>query len=245
MSPKSCVTYEVTHPGATLEEILDEPDWAAGQNHRVGFKNPEGRRTGFTTGGPDDELTDPKIVEDARQKFELLRGKVKKGERVNFRDVVQSMTDFHLLHPERRAVGWRYVLRCTEDEIKYGQEWPANIKRKQRKDKADMQKDRKDGDDREKIEVRRVGGGKDEAGADEEQGGVDEAEAAFAKQIHEETEYIATLENNDGLGKSPQSIPRKNITIDQVDQFTPDHWFPRGSLREPTARPLTWPSQLR
>lgn len=247
MPPHSALAYEAIHPGATLEEILDEPDWAAGDSHRVGFKTVEGRRTGFTTGGPDDELTDPKIVEDAMKKFELLRGKARKRELINFRDVVQGMTDFHLLHPERRAVGWRYVLRCTEDEVKYGQMWPANIKRKERKDKEERkEKGEKGGEEVTRAGVRRsIGGG--EAGPEEEEGGEDEAEAAFVKQLLEETEYIASLENNDGLGRSPQAIPRKNTTIDQVDQFTPDHWFPRhpGLTRTTGAHPMNGEPPLR
>lgn len=228
-SSNTWLAHELTHPGATLEEIQNEPDWSAGHNHRVGFKTIDDRRVGYVTGGPDDEEADERIVAEARRKFELLRGKAKKGERINFRDVVKGMTDFHMIHPERRAVGWRYVLECTEDEIKYGQEWPANVKRKERAEEAEKdekkEKDKKKDEHAERKEaVEKHEEGVREGPPDE---GATDGEEAFAKKIREETEYLSSLKNNDGQGKSPQAIPRKDITIEQVDQYTPDHWFPR------------------
>lgn len=240
MSPKSWLAREVSHPGATLEEIQDEPDWTAGHSHRIGFKTHDDRRAGFITGGPDDELTDSKIVEAARRKFELLRGKARKGELINFRDVVKGMTDFHLLHPERRAVGWRYMLGCTEDEVKYGQEWPANVKRQQRKEEADKKK-KEEKEDKEPREGKVDKGREEEQGTGaEEEGPKDETELSFVQELRKESEHIASLENNDGTGKSPQAIPRKNISIDQVDQYTPDHWFPRHPdlVRNTGAHPM-------
>lgn len=238
MTTKTWFAHEISHPGASLEEIQEEPDWAVGHSHRVGLKTYEGRRAGHTAGGPDDELTDPKIVETARQKFELLRGKARKGELINFRDVVKGMTDFHLLHPERRAIGWRYVLECTEDEVKYGQEWPANIKRQEAKEEADKKEEGKEAGG--EARTQKVGEAPKEKKADAEEAALGEAESAFIQQLREEIEHISSLENNDGLGKSPQAFPRKNTTIDQADQYTPDHWFPRDPdlIRTTGAHPM-------
>lgn len=41
--------------------------------------------------------------------------------------------DFHLQHPENRPEGWRYVLNATEDWVKWKQNWPANIKKREEK----------------------------------------------------------------------------------------------------------------
>ena len=241
MTSHAWLAYEIAHPGATLEEIQAEPDWEAGHDHRVGFKAADGRRAGHVTGGPDDELADPKIVEEARRKFELLRGKVGKGERINFRDVVQGMTDFHLIHPERRAAGWRYVLECTEDDIKYGQEWPANIKRQQRMEKEDKKKAKKaKREEPSKGEARQIRSEEAEPSAKEKEEGLTEEQAAFIKELNAEAEHWANMKNNDGLGKSPVAIPREDLTIDQIDQYTPDHWFPRHKtlIRETGAHPM-------
>lgn len=37
-----------------------------------------------------------------------------------------------MYHPEGHPFGWRYVLDFTEDEIRNQQDWPANIKQRQK-----------------------------------------------------------------------------------------------------------------
>lgn len=226
------ISRALSHPGATIEEIQDEPDWEAGHSHRVGFKNRQNRRPGFVSSGPDDEneIVDEQLIREAREKFELVRGKAREGKFVNFRDIVKGLQDFHLIHPARRSVGWRYVLECTEDGIKYGQDWPANVRRQGQEDKkkSDQTESRQpDGEEGKATKAGRSDRDEQQDGG-EQQTEDDQKDDALARQLVEEQKHIASLRSNDGLGKSPQSALRSDITIDQADQFTPDNWFPRS-----------------
>ncbi|EXA28602.1 nitrate reductase (NADH) [Fusarium oxysporum f. sp. pisi HDV247] len=215
MPPQGWVVKVKHHPGASLEEVQGEPEWEAGHNHHVGLKNQEGRRPGYAGEEFGLEELDGDI-RDAREKFHRLQEKATKDELVNFRDIVQGIKDFHLIHPEKRSIGWRHMLECTEDWVKYGQDWPANAKKKEEAHVGQ----------REQREEMNYGSTQDEG----EQGKNDEYNAeqtALLKQLQDERDYIASLEVNDGNGRSPQRNNRSDIAIDQADQFTPDNWFPR------------------
>lgn len=124
------------HPGSTQKEIEQEPDWnkAHRHEHRVGYKSYRyGRRPGVTHA--DDERTaDDDDVEKAREGYKVISNKAKRGDLVNFRDIVLNEKDLHLRHPENRSLGWRFVLQCTEDWVKNEEEWPANIEKRKKEE---------------------------------------------------------------------------------------------------------------
>ncbi|KAH7118490.1 Oxidoreductase, molybdopterin-binding domain-containing protein, partial [Dactylonectria macrodidyma] len=194
------------HPGSTLEDIQDEPEWSWGHNHRVGFRNRHNRFPGQTTSskppGHDDE-----VVGEARRRFGHLEEKMSKEGRVNFRDIVQGLEDFHLLHPETRPMGCRFVLECTEDWVKYEQDWPADRKKEDKDDGEETQQEPQESKQERSPE-----------------------ESAFLEALKQEREYISNLGINDGNQKSPQTDNLADVDIDQADHFTPDNWFPRSPL---------------
>jgi len=130
------------HPGSTAEEVEAEPDWKHKDNeHYAGYKNRGGRKAGFS--GDDYEGWDHE--EDIEADKELLL-KVKRetdtkgGKLVNWQDALKSQKDLSLYHPEGRPYGWRYVLNYTEDEIRNKQDWPANIKKREKEKQKEEQK---------------------------------------------------------------------------------------------------------
>lgn len=127
------------HPGSSAQAIQDEPDWGGQHQHRVGFKNRQDRRPGLTHAAEDDE----ELVRDekeAEQEHDQLISREKSGELVNFRDMVENEKDFHLRYPDNKSIGWRYVLECTEDWVKNTEEWPANVKKRQKQQAAEQEK---------------------------------------------------------------------------------------------------------
>lgn len=74
------------------------------------------------------------------------------------------MQDFHLRRPENRSLGWRYVLDCTEDEIRNNPAWPANIKKKKKEEEA-KKKEQEEKGNQDGID----GEGKKDAHSDSEQ----------------------------------------------------------------------------
>ena len=142
------------HPGSTASEIKDEPTWSGEHQHRIGFKNRQDRRPGLTHEGDeqsiqqDDQIAEREhFSERTKAEYDRLRRKVQKGELVNFREIVESEEDLHLRYPENRPLGWRYVLNYTEDWVKNGEEWPANVQRRQKeREKAKAESSTNGGD---------------------------------------------------------------------------------------------------
>ncbi|KAF9875001.1 nitrate reductase [Colletotrichum karsti] len=217
------------HPGSSRRDIENEPNWGSGHNHRVGFKNKDNRVPGY--------------VEEARGKLTAYHTRVNQGDLVNFEDIITSQENLSLLHPENRSVGWRYVLNVTEDWVKYGQKWPANIEAEKKKleEKEEKEKEQKEsngdksqqnGHTEEPVE----NGDQSENGGDEEHEKEDEKpedkyaphELALLRGLKHESDYMKTLEINDGKRESPQKDHRQQIAIDEADQFTPDNWLPRS-----------------
>ena len=77
------------HPGSTIQEIENEPDWVDGHEHRIGYKNRQGRRPGLTHAG-DEEEEDEEFKRKAAEELGNFRKRVHKGELVNFRDVINQ-----------------------------------------------------------------------------------------------------------------------------------------------------------
>ena len=142
------------HPGSTTEDIANEPDWKNihGHNHRVGFRNKQVDRLPGITHRDDERIEEAEeLGDEAKAKYEKLKARAKKGDLINFRDLIEGEKDLHLRHPENRSLGWRYVVEATEDWVKNKEEWPANIKRRQQKEekrKKEEQEKGKDGDDK-------------------------------------------------------------------------------------------------
>lgn len=81
------------HPGSTTEEIEDEPEWGSGHQHRVGYKNRDDRWPGLTHLGEEEE----EDVEEAVEEYKELAQKEKKGDLVNFRDVITHEKVWHTI----------------------------------------------------------------------------------------------------------------------------------------------------
>lgn len=75
------------HPGASGLEILNEPDWTKTHSHRVGTRGRDARFIGLTHGG-DEKVQE--LEEIAEETLNELREKVKKGELVTVRDIMQK-----------------------------------------------------------------------------------------------------------------------------------------------------------
>ncbi|CRK27704.1 hypothetical protein BN1708_014926 [Verticillium longisporum] len=226
------------HPGSSEQAIENEPDWGAGHNHRVGFKNVDGRVPGYSG-----EPGGPKYWEKAMKKYEALLDRKRKGELINFRDVIDGEDDLRLIHPQDRAVGVRFALDCTEDWVKYGQKWPINEakkkkveeKKKKREEEQDSQqngagKPAKPAHDDKTSHGDLKDGRKNDVGEGEtlEDKYTDE-ERALLRALQHEKDYMANLGTNDGNQESPQKHNRCDVSIDEADQFTPDNWFPRSA----------------
>jgi nitrate reductase (NAD(P)H) len=81
------------HPGSSAQEIEEEPAWGRGHEHRTGYRNRWNRVPGLTfheEDGHDEE--EEKFVEEANAKEKDLRDRVKKGELVDFQDVMKDQT---------------------------------------------------------------------------------------------------------------------------------------------------------
>ena len=240
------------HPGSTVYDIRNEPNWTGRHLNRIGFVNRDGRRPGLTdiprdddqqSGEDDDDYEDE--IEQARRKLEELREEVDAGNLVNFRDIVEHQHDFHIAHPENRSLGWRYVLNTSEDWVKNQENWPANLRRKEVEEQRKGQED--DGvvtvDTQEEHEWRASEknkhhdaqhvGAQQLAKEESEKAATDikemytPQERALLEVLQNEQGYICSLKQSDGKKRSPQTHNRSSITIDEQDQFTPDNWLPR------------------
>lgn len=241
------------HPGATLEQIQGEPHWEASQN-RIGLKNRHNRRPGICGGEYEGHIDqdEESLVGEARTKFKALQDKAKKGELLNFRDIVQGLKDLRRDNADPHPEGWRFVLQSTEDWVKYDQDWPANVKRRQKAEQEQKEQDEKEKDDNGGSDTSEEEGddsSKDadaDADAEEQDDSSDQdteakEEKSLAQLLRDESEYIQSLENNNGQGSLPQFHDNyKDSTIDEQDQFTPDNWFPRSRhlVRTTGAHPL-------
>jgi nitrate reductase (NAD(P)H) len=133
------------HPGSSLQDVNDEPEWGFGHEHRIGFRNAQDRVPGLTHSG-DDRGEDSEPSEDieskkAAEKYYEFQEEVREGKLVNFRDVINAQEDFHLRRPDVHSEGWRFVLNATESWIKNEEAWPANVEKKQKDEEANKKKE--------------------------------------------------------------------------------------------------------
>ncbi|KAM0205836.1 hypothetical protein ACHAQI_008843 [Fusarium lateritium] len=232
--------------------IRNEPGWAAGHQHRVGFRDRNNRLPGITH--KDDEHREDVVRE--KQNYLAFQRKTKSGELVNFRDLIEKQEDFHLRYPQNRSLGWRYVLNATEDWVKNKEQWPANLKKKEQDEEKKKEEESKkavaeksDDNEQEHEWKRSSDKGKhhdayakdnenNEEQAKSENGNQKEpklsdkytsAEIALLRALEHEKDYVAQLKENDGKRKSPQHKNITQISIDEQDQFSPDNWLPRSS----------------
>ncbi|CRK47738.1 hypothetical protein BN1723_016787, partial [Verticillium longisporum] len=147
----------------------------------------------------------------------------RKGELINFRDVIDGEDDLRLIHPQDRAVGVRFALDCTEDWVKYGQKWPINEAKKKSQPAKPAHDDKTSHGDLKDERKNDVGEGEtlEDKYTDEER--------ALLRALQHEKDYISNLGTNDGNQESPQKHNRCDVSIDEADQFTPDNWFPRSA----------------
>nr|OQO24577.1 hypothetical protein B0A51_09734 [Rachicladosporium sp. CCFEE 5018] len=250
------------HPGSSAEDIHHEPNWTNGHQHRVGYRNDQGRLPGLThdTDEASDvpDLASPssglesedeqKFDEDARKRFQELKSRAKKGDLINFRDVIKNQEDFHLRHPQDRSLGWRFVFEATEDWSKEKNESQDNTnaqtvdrtkesaEKPSPEDTGQEENDwkRKQGENHKHNDAYATGEEKSdsEAQATAEYETLLERytpqEIALLKALRHEKDYRYGLQQNDGKRESPQTYNRSTISIDEQDQFTPDNWLPRS-----------------
>ncbi|OAA55621.1 Oxidoreductase, molybdopterin-binding domain protein [Cordyceps fumosorosea ARSEF 2679] len=241
---KPWLVHVRNHPGSSKQDIANEPDWGRGHQHRVGFRNKRHRVPGFAHDG-----NYSTHVRRARELRKELIDEETAGRLVNFRDL-----DLHLRHPENRSLGWRYVIDATEDWVKNKQRWPANIQREKKKEQERVEKEskqehewRRDSDKDKHHDAYATGDGHQEDGDDKNSNGqvsgdsemeteaerlerlYSPQELALLRALEHEKNYMSSLKENDGKGKSPQHRNRTQISIDEQDQFSPDNWIPRSS----------------
>ncbi|KAF2718598.1 hypothetical protein K431DRAFT_322297 [Polychaeton citri CBS 116435] len=247
------------HPGSTADEIEAEPDWRHDSNeHYPGFKNRHGRRAGFAGGKHEDWDPDEDFEEDKQVMQETKREvDSKDGKLTNWQDILKSEKDISLYHPEGHPYGWRYVLDYTEDEIRYKQEWPANIKKREqekrkeeqqekdskssaKKRKGDDENSQQNGDAQRKQDgavqtSQESSGDQSEDGQEHNRSEYDKLrdtytphEIALLRAVQHEKDYMRNHKSNDGKGHSGIKHNRTDISLAEDDQFTPDNWIPRS-----------------
>jgi nitrate reductase (NAD(P)H) len=168
------------HPGSSREEIDQEPDWNSGDRHehRIGYRNRFDRKPGMIH-EYDEQHGQDHFVDEVRENYEKILGRARKGDLVNFRDIVLNVKDLHLRRPENRSLGWRFVLQCTEDWVKNKEDWPANLQRRQKEEEKKKQNDQ--GQENTEKSSQKDDGALDEEEWKRDNGGGDKHHDAYAK----------------------------------------------------------------
>ena len=145
---------------------------------------------------------------------------------------------------------WRYVLHTTESFIKEHQEWPINVKKREKQQKAKEEEDKKKRELQEKQQEQQQKSqqdqeqnGTDQSGkmdvdqqVDGEEGDKDEAskphlspeEQSLLECLRHEKLHRTSMQQNDGKGRSPHYNEELPEQIDEADQYTMDSWIPRS-----------------
>lgn len=146
------------------------------------------------------------------------------------------------------------MLQTTEDYIKYGQDWPVNVVKRQRQEKQrqEEEKEMANQEPRTESEWRRSRGENEthnQAHATDQRGSNGDSSQGEGKQndqeqpdkyspqelsllrlLQSESNYMKTLKENDGTIQSPAvRMESQDMSIDEADQSTPDNWIPRSS----------------
>ncbi|WEW59680.1 nitrate reductase [Emydomyces testavorans] len=144
-------TLPTYHPGSSKEAIENEPDWGEVPHHRIGFRDKNGRIAGISLPEGDSE-TDKQFLEHAKQLAEELRRKKERGDLLTVVDYMKNQEDYHLRWPSKHPAGWRYVLHTTENFLKFEQEWPINIKKREKEQQQKEEQERQKGEEKAKRE---------------------------------------------------------------------------------------------
>lgn len=143
------------------------------------------------------------------------------------------------------------MLHTTEDFIKYQQDWPINVKKREKAEEEKRRKEQQDEKDEEpqkEHEWRRSRGENEthqEAHATDQHGPTDGTEGksqeedlqskyspqelSLLRMLQWESTYIKSLKEDNGKRTSPAVLTEEpDMSIDEADQFTPDHWIPRS-----------------
>lgn len=102
--------------GASEQEIEEEPNWRRGHDHRIGFLNRQGRFAGLTHDGdydPYETAEDREFRNEAQRKYRDLREKSKKGQLVNFQDVMKAQTVRCFKFPLRNLISKHHGCRTS------------------------------------------------------------------------------------------------------------------------------------
>ena len=106
------------YPGANKQDIENEPEWHAGHNHRIGYRNNQGRIPGHTSDGGWGSEEDIAFAEEAMRKYRDLRQRTEKGDLINFQDVMKDQTvrcacppytPFDVIHRNLASIDRTYI----------------------------------------------------------------------------------------------------------------------------------------
>lgn len=94
--PPRAKAVVTAHPGSLAREIETEPNWQGRHSdHRVGYRNSDHRIAGITSDSDPHDVQNEEheeFVEDAMSRHRELREREKRGELVNFQDVMEAQT---------------------------------------------------------------------------------------------------------------------------------------------------------
>ncbi|PCG91978.1 Hypothetical protein PENO1_090980 [Penicillium occitanis (nom. inval.)] len=217
-----------SHGGSSLEEIKNEPDWSTTHKYRIGFRDRHDRHTGYTHAG-DDTPEEREFLAQAKKEAEKLQEELGERQWISVREFMTKQEDYHLRLRQDHPPGWRYVLHTTEDFVKYQQDWPINIKRRQKEEEEEniSREQQKNGQQEpEKEHESRRNRGENEthnpAHAAEQNDKYTPQERSLLSLLQSESEYIKALKENDGMVNLPVVQTKdKYMSIDEADQCDP------------------------
>jgi nitrate reductase (NAD(P)H) len=84
-------------PGSSEQEIAEEPDWGAGHEHRIGYRNRQNRYAGITHHGdhpyaPFWTREDRRYAEEVLRKQRESKERAEKGDLLNFQQIARVQT---------------------------------------------------------------------------------------------------------------------------------------------------------
>ncbi|KAF5004145.1 hypothetical protein FDECE_9359 [Fusarium decemcellulare] len=197
------------HPGSTAEEIRNEPNWIAGHQHRVGFRDRNDRVPGITH--RDDEYRE--------QDFHL---RYPQNRSLGWRYVLDATEDW-----VKNKEQWPANLNKNKQSKR-----PEEDNRKSVQEEHEWK--RSSDKDKHHDAYAKTGRGKNgqDDGGEEKPSLTDKyspQEIALLRALEHERDYISQLGENNGKMKSPKINNLTQVSIDEQDQFSPDNWLPRSS----------------
>ncbi|KAF2150810.1 hypothetical protein K461DRAFT_228984 [Myriangium duriaei CBS 260.36] len=191
-------------PGSSAEEIENEPAWGPGHSHRVGYKNKADRLAGFTEDADHwEDEEERQLAEDAMRRYREMRQEHDRGELLNFQDIMKGQTDFRKHHESRYPPTWHFVVNSTEDFVKQEQDWPANIKQREKQNQQEREKKEENkkngqqqGDEQKENKQEQCGDKQDQKGEKQNRGGEHSTKHnyAYGPGLHAEHDTDADYE---------------------------------------------------